>query len=1348
MPSTTKKLLLSLVTIGAIIGCGSNTNSSKSDQSSESSQPTITIKSPQKYAKAQLGVLSGATVQIYELGTTPYKLLFTETTSDGTSVDEIGNFNAHASELDADKFYLYKVSGGLDMDADDDGQVDAIPRVNQGTFHAIVKGQSAKKVEGEFKVTAASELLYKKVKDDLNDTASLEEHLNRSAKMILRTDIDKDTQITNEDILQYNPIKHQQEMQESYQEEMPQVIKNIHEDTKVEAENLPPHADAGLDKSITLGNAVELRASGLDLDGEIVKYEWQEDGEVLSQEKHFTYRPDSVGVHTLTLTVTDDDGLKDSDRVTLTVLKKPNSAPTVQSDTYTIDEDTQKDIILKADDSDNDMVTYKILVPPTYGRLEGTPPHITYRPQANFNGADRFIYVANDGKSDSNKGYIVIKVKPSNDKPTIIDDTTEITTQEDHAKRFTIRATDEESDKLTYLITKKPLHGTLTHKKGVFTYTPHKDYNGQDHFTIKVNDGQVDSDEREMSVTVTPVNDAPTVDAGDTKSTIVDTAVSIQANAKDIDGKVVSYKWYEDKRILGSSRTLSYKPTSEGTHTLTVVVTDDKGATATDRVQITATQQPNTKPVAQSQTVQMDEDTTKSITLKANDDDNDKLTYKIVSKPKHGLLSGRPPQVTYRPNKDYFGSDSFSFRVSDGKDDSNVASVKLSIKDIPEPDKTAPVITLNGSAILTLTQGDAYHEAGATAKDDRDGAVKVTTSGTVDSNKVGTYTITYTAVDKAGNRATKTRTVKVIALAYTYKVETALVGNKLTVKWSGFPSGYHSIRLSRPSSSHGYSVKGSSGEKEYVLDRAEYKTYHYTFKMYTTRDLNKKAVYTKEFDVKPLKVDKTPPVIRLSGKSVVTLYLGLGEKYVERGTGSYKTIGGKRTYLASDNVDGSVDVVISGEVNDSKLGTYIITYTATDKSGNKATKTRTVKVIRSAAPVITLKGESTITMYQGEEFNYRATYPTATDDRDSSVRIERSGSVDTSKAGTYILTYTAVDSEGNKASKSITVHVLKSEYNVSYAFDQQNIIINWDSFPRASHTIVVTYKITYRDGTSKVRTATALTLGKAVGSKSLHLYTHNVDATITVYDRLKKVISTQKIKIPSEESLSPLPKITFSGKSGEDAIEIKVGDTVHHPKPTAYSKKYGTIPVKIVRFSQLYRDVEFSTKDTFVVTSDMAKSGGILIVNYEATDKDGNTGKAYVVYHVAKEIVVKPDTKKPVITIKGNFKSKDPQGHLQNFYPRQVITGTYHEDGAEATDDRDGKVAVRISYGKLTKSLFRAGKPASGQGVYVVFYTAKDKAGNKTVKYKLVLKDLAAWYPSPDYEAEVGKYIKAHFDEF
>jgi len=101
----------------------------------------------------------------------------------------------------------------------------------------------------------------------------------------------------------------------------------------------------------------------------------------------------------------------------------------------------------------------------------------------------------------------------------------------------------------------------------------------------------------------------------------------------------------------------------------------------------------NKAPVASAQTLTINEDSTdNNITLKATDKNNDKLTYKVVQKPQHGILkTDNTNKVTYTPTKDYFGKDSFSFKANDGKADSNIAKVTLNIKDIPEVINHKPI---------------------------------------------------------------------------------------------------------------------------------------------------------------------------------------------------------------------------------------------------------------------------------------------------------------------------------------------------------------------------------------------------------------------------------------------------------------------------------------------------------------------------------------------------------------------------------------------------------------------------------------------------------------------------------
>jgi surface protein len=106
-------------------------------------------------------------------------------------------------------------------------------------------------------------------------------------------------------------------------------------------------------------------------------------------------------------------------------------------------------------------------------------------------------------------------------------------------------------------------------------------------------------------------------------------------------------------------------------------------------------------------------------------------------------------------------------------------------------DTTPPVITLNGSPTVTLTVGDTYIDAGATATDDKDGDIItiIVTGLPIDTSTAGTYTITYTAKDAARNQAVKTRTVVVKESGNT---GTELITDPLSLdNWQG---SFHMLR--------------------------------------------------------------------------------------------------------------------------------------------------------------------------------------------------------------------------------------------------------------------------------------------------------------------------------------------------------------------------------------------------------------------------------------------------------------------------------------------------------------------------------------------------------------------------
>ena len=153
--------------------------------------------------------------------------------------------------------------------------------------------------------------------------------------------------------------------------------------------------------------------------------------------------------------------------------------------------------------------------------------------------------------------------------------------------------------------------------------------------------------------------------------------------------------------------------------------------------------------------------------------------------------------------------------------------------------------------------------------------------------------------------------------------------------------------------------------------------------------------------------DTVAPVITLLGDPSVAQFVG--ENYVDAGA------------TASDDVDGDISdrISVASDVNTSLPGTYLVTFNVSDLAGNEAASVqRTVEVaVRpdTVAPVITLLGEPTVTLFVGD--TYIDAGATALDDVDGDIsgQIDVTSSVNVNVAGTYTVTYRVSDLAGNEA---------------------------------------------------------------------------------------------------------------------------------------------------------------------------------------------------------------------------------------------------------------------------------------------------------------------------------------------
>jgi VCBS repeat-containing protein len=233
---------------------------------------------------------------------------------------------------------------------------------------------------------------------------------------------------------------------------------------------------------------------------------------VFNSDGSFTYTPplDFCGTDGFTYQL--NDGTVDSNVASASItVACVNDAPVAGDDSNATDEDTPVGGSVSGNDSDADSatLTYGNASDPANGSVtlngDGT---YTYTPDLNFCGTDTFTYDASDG-SLTDTATVTIVVACVNDAPVAADSAA--TTAEDTPLLASVSSTDVDGGAPTYAVISGPSHGTLVlnASTGAYTYTPNANYNGPDAFSFSVDDGAGGTDSGNVSITVTPVNDAP-----------------------------------------------------------------------------------------------------------------------------------------------------------------------------------------------------------------------------------------------------------------------------------------------------------------------------------------------------------------------------------------------------------------------------------------------------------------------------------------------------------------------------------------------------------------------------------------------------------------------------------------------------------------------------------------------------------------------------------------------------------------------------------------------------------------------------------------------------------------------
>lgn len=516
----------------------------------------------------------------------------------------------------------------------------------------------------------------------------------------------------------------------------------------------------------------------------------------------FTYTPNPnfYGQDSFTYGVCDNSTPNACCTGTLCVTVLPvQDPPETLPDFFTVDEDTQ----LNGNVLDNDMehdgepITVVLGKSTQHGTIILNPDGtFIYHPDQDFNGTDTFTYFASDGIESSGETLVTITVVPVNDPPIAIDD--EISTDEDVPVNIPVLSNDIDVDDILdvsmIVIVDLPVQGTLAMNPntGTVTYTPNLNFNGDDSFTYKIKDPHgAESGIATVKITVIPVNDAPIATA-DFATTPEEEPVSIAVllNDTDVDSAIdpssialASGPSHGTVVLESSTGEFIYTPEKDfnGDDSFTYTVKDIEGAiSAPGTVTITVTPV-NDAPVAVDDAATTLEDTAVDIPVLLNDYDVDNdvvvSSLSIATDPKHGTVSVNASTgvVTYTPDADFLGNDSFTYTIQDPEGLISLpATVTISVTAVNQPPVAVDDAVVLES-LLPVTIDVLANDYDPDNDHDELSIVSVTapSRGTVkivdgkivyepEGNTSGTVTFTYTITDPDGLTDTAVVTIEYV----------------------------------------------------------------------------------------------------------------------------------------------------------------------------------------------------------------------------------------------------------------------------------------------------------------------------------------------------------------------------------------------------------------------------------------------------------------------------------------------------------------------------------------------------------------------------------------------------------
>ncbi len=413
-----------------------------------------------------------------------------------------------------------------------------------------------------------------------------------------------------------------------------------------------------------------------------------------------------------TVTVTNSNGCSATSSKTIGNNKPPiltNGTPSVQEDIP-----LAGNVAPNASDLDGNLNpnSFSVTDVPKNGTIVMNPNgSFVYTPKPNFNGIDSVHYSVCDSTNTCTTATLIFNISAVNDAPTLTNARTTLLEDASLTSSVVLNANDIDGnlDVNSFAVTDNPLHGTITmNPNGSFVYTPKPNFNGVDSVHYKVCDVSGVCSSATLILTVTPVNDAPTLlNATPAFDEDLPYTSSVLPNAGDIDGNLNPNSFAVLNSPLHGTITMNPNGTYTYTPDLNFVGKDsvryqvcDMNSVCTIAYIIFSISSVNDAPTLSNATPSVQEDVilTGSVSPNAKDVDNNlnPNSFTLLDSPQNGTIKMLPNGTyTYTPRADFYGVDSVHYQVCDLSGACVTATIIITVtpaNDAPKAAITAPLV--------------------------------------------------------------------------------------------------------------------------------------------------------------------------------------------------------------------------------------------------------------------------------------------------------------------------------------------------------------------------------------------------------------------------------------------------------------------------------------------------------------------------------------------------------------------------------------------------------------------------------------------------------------------------------